>query len=274
MFPQPETNSLHNAKPAESRSIRIRLGELYPIKLALPSKFAYTFDSFPSLPRCRKAALYTPHDLNPKKDHDALFVLALSLLAMPLTLGLFYAGLLGVVIYKAARTPAITTYRSATYLVFGKKLRRNQPDVEYRARLDRLLQCGFQNAILMGGQTGGSVSEAQAGCDYLLARGLDRQCVHLETDSQNTLENLKNARQLLTRQNTVIISNRYHLARCSALASSLGIEHQLCAAENSFSCNPENLFKCLLETFYLHWFYSGKGWALLTRNHRMLNKLS
>ncbi|MGR8935462.1 MAG: YdcF family protein [Gammaproteobacteria bacterium] len=218
--------------------------------------------------------MYTPHDLNPKKDHDALLVLIISLLLMPLTLGLFYLGLLLVVMHKAAKTPAKTPYRSATYLVFGKKLRRDRPDAEYRARLDRLLQCGFQHAILMGGQTGGAISEAQAGCDYLLARGLDRHCMHLETDSQNTLENLKNARQLLTRQNAVIISNRYHLARCSALASSLGIEHQLCAAENSFRCHPTILLKCLLETFYLHWFYSGKGWALLTRNRRMLSKLS
>lgn len=201
-------------------------------------------------------------------------MLAVSLLVMPLTLGALYLGLLLVVIRKAAKTPSITSYRSATYLVFGKKLLRSQPDFEYRARLDRLLQCGLQRAILMGGHTGGSVSEAQAGCDYLLAHGLDRQYLHLETDSQNTLENLKNARQLLTRQNTVIISNRYHLARCSALATSLGIEHQLCAAESSFRCNPGNLYKCLLETFYLHWFYSGKTWALLTRNQRMLNKLS
>lgn len=218
--------------------------------------------------------MYTPHDLNPKKDHDALFVLAISLLVMPLTLGIFYLWLLAVVIYKATRTPAIAAYRSATCLVFGKKLRKDKPDVEYRARLDRLLQCGFQTAILMGGQTGGSVSEAQAGCDYLLARGLDKQTMHLETDSQNTLENLKNARQLLGRQDIIIISNRYHLARCSILASSLGIRHQLCAAENSFRCDPATLLKCLLETFYLHWFFSGKCWAMLTRNQRMLNKLS
>jgi uncharacterized SAM-binding protein YcdF (DUF218 family) len=218
--------------------------------------------------------LYTPHDLNPKKDQDALFMLLISLLAMPLTLGLFYISLLTLVIYKATTTPAKSSSQTATFLVFGKKLRRNEPDREYRARLDRLLQCRFQSAILMGGQTGGAISEAEAGCDYLLAHGQSRQSMHLETDSQNTLENLKNARQLLTRQNIVIISNRYHLARCSVLASSLGIEHQLCAAENRFRCNTSNLLKCLLETFYLHWFFSGKCWALLTRNQRMLNKLS
>jgi uncharacterized SAM-binding protein YcdF (DUF218 family) len=218
--------------------------------------------------------LYTPHDLNPKKDHDALLVLLLSVLAMPLTLGTFYLTLFAVVLYKATKTPTTPPLRGATYLVFGKKLRRNRPDLEYQARLDRLLQCRFQKAILMGGHTGGSISEAQAGYDYLQAHGLDKQIMHLETDSHNTLENLKNARQLLAKKDTVIISNRYHLARCSALASSLGIKHHLCAAENHFRCNPENLLKCLLETFYLHWFYSGKGWALLTRNRRMLNKLS
>jgi uncharacterized SAM-binding protein YcdF (DUF218 family) len=217
--------------------------------------------------------LYTPHDLNPKKDQDALLMLLISLLAMPLTLGVFYLALLAWVIHKAATAPAGSLDRTATFLVFGKKLRRNEPDREYRARLDRLLQCRFQTAILMGGQTGGAISEAQAGCDYLLAHGQDRRSMHLETDSQNTLENLKNARQLLERQSIVIISNRYHLARCSVLASSLGIEHRLCAAEQHFRCNASTLLKCLLETFYLHWFYSGKYWALLTRNHRMLNKL-
>lgn len=219
--------------------------------------------------------MYTPHDLNPKKDHDALFILALSLLLLPLTLGIAYLGMLVLVLHKAVGASTLTAGRCSTFLVFGKKLRQDRPDAEYRARLDRLLHFPFTTAIIMGGRTGSAViSEAQAGYDYLLAKGDNRARVYLETDSQNTLENLKNARQLLARRDTVIISNRYHLARCGVLASSLGIEHQLCAAETKFRCSPATLVKCLVESFYLYWFFSGKCWALLTGNERMLNKLS
>jgi len=151
----------------------------------------------------------------------------------------------------------------------------NKPDREYQCRLDRLLASPWQCAVLMGGITAqANTSEAQAGYQYLLQNGLKNKNVHLEQSSRNTLENLKNTRQFLQNQQILIISNRYHLARCAILAASLGLPHRLCAAENHFHVNLPNLYECLMEAFYLHWFFCGKYWAKLTHNQRMPDKIS
>lgn len=186
--------------------------------------------------------------------------------------------LLLVVIFRKARSSSTQpeTITKSTYIIFGKKLINNLPDQDYRFRLMRLLQCPFNTAIIMGGKTGNSFkSEAEAGLSFLQQNGLGKnKTVLLEQSSENTLENLKNTRQILKNNPTVILSNRYHLARCSILAESLSINYTLCAAENDFSCTLGNLGKCLKEAFYIHWFYSGKYWAKLTGNKRMLDKIS
>jgi len=220
---------------------------------------------------------YISHQLNPKKDHDALLVLMISLIIMGLTIGTIYLLLLILVFHKArssfSQQEKIT---KSTYIIFGKKLINNLPDQDYRFRLMRLLQCPFDSAIIMGGKTGNSlISEAEAGLSFLQQKGLGKnKIVLLEQSSENTLENLKNTRQILNNKSVVIVSNRYHLARCGVLAESLDISYTLCAAEDDFSCSLHNLGKCLKETFYIHWFYSGKYWAKLTDNKRMLDKIS
>jgi len=222
-----------------------------------------------------KNAVFTAHTLKPLRDYDALRVLSLSIVIIALTLGAFYMLLLLRVVRIAYNSKMISTNTNGLYVVFGKKLINHRPDAEYRARLSCLVKNDFRSAILMGGYTGtADCSEAQAGLDYLTKHYHLRQPVYLEQHSCNTLENLKNSRQLINRQRITIISNRYHLARCSTLAQSLGIIHELCAAEPAFNWNLNNLFKCLQEAFYLHWFFCGKYWALMTRNQRMLNKIT
>ena len=222
-----------------------------------------------------KKTNFTAYSLNPGKDRDALLVLMISLIILILSAGLFFIGLTLLVFQKAINTSAGEQHPENIFLVFGKKLIDGKPDPDYRARLERLLNSCFHSAILMGGTTGScNISEAKAGLHYLPTAAIKGKIVRLEEKSTNTLENLKNTRQLLGQQSIIIISNRYHLARCSALASSLGIPHRLCAAEHKFRYNITNIVQCLREAFYLHWFFSGRYWAKLTRNQRMLEKIS
>jgi uncharacterized SAM-binding protein YcdF (DUF218 family) len=220
---------------------------------------------------------YISHQLNPKKDHDALLVLMISLIIMILTMGSLYLLLLIFIFHKArSSSTQWETITKSTYLIFGKKLNNDLPDQDYRYRLMRLLQCPFDTAIIMGGKTGNSLtSEAESGLSFLREKGLGKnKTILLEQSSENTLENLKNTRQILNNKPAVIVSNRYHLARCSVLAKSLNIPHSLCAAEDDFSYSLHDFGKCLKEAFYIHWFYSGKYWAKLTGNKRMLDKIS
>jgi uncharacterized SAM-binding protein YcdF (DUF218 family) len=220
---------------------------------------------------------YISHQLNPKKDHDALLVLLISLVIIILTIGSLYLLLLIFIFHKARNSSTQQgTITKSTYIIFGKKLINNLPDQDYRYRLIRLLQCPFDTAIIMGGKTGNSlISEAEAGLAFLKQNGLGKnKTVLLEQSSENTLENLKNTRQILNNKPAFIVSNRYHLARCSVLTKNLNISYTLCAAEDVFSFSLRNLGLCLKEAFYIHWFYSGKYWAKLTGNKRMQDKIS
>lgn len=212
-----------------------------------------------------------------KIDPDGYFGLLLSVIVLISTFGLLYVALLIRLAYQAARAQSDSS-RKGAYLVFGKKLVNEEVDFDYRQRLNRLMQLPEQVAILMGGATGNSdLSEAKAGYDYLLAKGMNPKSLVLEQASLNTLDNLKNARKIiigLKDSTAIIISNRYHLTRCSVLAKSLNISHILCAAEKGIDINCPTVRKFAVEAFYLHWFYIGKLWATCTRNQRMLAKIS
>lgn len=210
-----------------------------------------------------------------KADHDAWLVLIISILVLFGTAGLFFVLILIRILYQAKTSACSGFAEDSLYLVFGKQLAGDQPDREYIARLDRLVDCRFNDAILMGGQSpGNQIPEALAGLRYLHSRGIETGSVTLEQKSRSTLENLRNSRQLIREKAAVIISNRYHLSRCSILAKTFAIKHELCAAERVIPLTAETFVKCLLEAFYIHWFYSGKYWAMLTRNRRMLAKIS
>lgn len=212
---------------------------------------------------------------NLKDSADAHFMLAISVVAMLLSCGISYLIVLLHVIRTAKCATIEVELPSAVCLVFGKRLVDNSPDIDYRYRLNRLLQYHDQPVIIMGGKTGNAdVTEAQAGLDYMRQSSFGGEDAQLEQKSVSTLENLRNSRDLLNHQTAIIISNRYHLARCRAFASSLAIPHRLCAAENRFVLDAHNIGKCLLEAFYLHWFYTGKHWAVLFQNQSMLDKIS
>jgi uncharacterized SAM-binding protein YcdF (DUF218 family) len=217
----------------------------------------------------------TPSKLSGKVDGDARFVLGISILVLFGTAGILLILILIRILYQAKTATCTFPAADSVCLVFGKRLVDDQPDPEFIARLDRLIACGCSSAILMGGQSPGNrISEARAGLEYLRGKGVDLRAVHLEQDSRSTLENLRNSRELIRNRNAVIISNRYHLARCGILAKSFSIRYEICAAEPDFRLDSAIFIKCLSEAFYIHWFYSGKYWATMTRNQRMLNKIT
>jgi len=134
--------------------------------------------------------------------------------------------------------------------------------------------------FILGGFTGkSSVTEAQVGAEYLIQKGVDEKKIHREESSRHTFENLVCVRDLLARSGTdvpVIISNRYHLARCKAFADELGMPHVLCAAETEFVPDWGLAWKITVEAYYLHWFEVARLWSSLTgaRFHRHTSKKS
>lgn len=185
------------------------------------------------------------------------------------------------VLRQARNAPHVCAGDVALVLVPGMRLLAGKPNADFRSRLQRarlLHQQGERVILIMGGVTGvEGVSEAAAGRDFLLELSVASSFIQLEDSSRNTLENLRNARERIQEsgiERYALLSNRYHLARCQALAHGLGMMPVLCAAEEQFSAPPSSWPRLFLESYYLHWYYTGKLWSRLSRNRHSLSRIS
>ncbi len=209
-----------------------------------------------------------------------LLTFALSNLVLLGTLGLSGWWMLYHV-WKVAREAPCGEVTGAWVVVLGARLRHDRVSAGYARRLRRaagLYRVDPRRHILLaGGQTGGSVSEAERGREFLLDLGVPRSSLHLEDQSLNTLDNLRRARQLfpsLQEQPFTLVTSRHHLARSAILAHGLGLRPILCAAEELAHLDPILLWRCSLEAYYLHWYLIGKTWSRWTQNHRGLARIS
>lgn len=212
---------------------------------------------------------------------DGLAMLALSNVVLLLTAGFSGAWMIYQVWQMARTTLCTADTVSEWVMVLGVRLRQGQIRRDYEHRLHRAAQLYQQNPqqriLLVGGYTGGDISEAERGRRYLLDAGIPASALLIEDRSLHTLENLRNVRALLgTPQNGsfVLVTNRYHLARSQALAQGLGLQPILCAAEDRWQPTLAMLGRIGLEAYYLHWYAVGKAWSQWTRNRHQLARIT
>jgi len=139
-------------------------------------------------------------------------------------------------VFRTARQAPVTATHAEVLVLFGKRLTHGAMDDEFRQRADRLAnllrQTPRRMCVLLGGTLPGqTVSEARVAAEYLRTAKVEgRSQLILEQGSRHTLENLRNARLLLAESGDLrctLISSRYHLARCQAIATSLGFQATL-----------------------------------------------
>ena len=166
-------------------------------------------------------------------------------------------------------------------VLFGKQLHNDAIDRDYRQRLQRACQIyhkhpAIQIQVLGGTTPGNHLSESAAGRNFMLAAGIPEHAIAIEEQSRHTLENLSHARSLWSQDATppALLSNRYHLARISTLACGMGLPHSLCAAESQLNLSSRIALKLLLEAYYLHWYWVGRQWSILTHNRNSLTRIS
>ena len=219
------------------------------------------------------------------RDHDILHAGVVTVLAVLLSGGLVWLGYLIHVCRVAARSP-LAPPRRMTALVFGRRLENDVPEHDYQLRLRRVLTLAQQgktdHVLLLGGGSGGQCSEAAAGHAWLQQHGLSTSVrVELEPDSIDSLENLRQARQLLQAQTdgaelppVALITSRYHLARCLLLARRLGLDVVPIAAEPAIPWHGRYLGLLLIESGFLMWTDLGLRWAQLIGLRRMHERIS
>jgi len=223
---------------------------------------------------------------------DGLTTFIFSNIVLLLTLGFAF-------IYLFAKTLAIARHSKVTppmnstlssVLIAGLCLQHNLPTKEYKIRLQRVFELTQKfkqsiNIIILGGITGkNTLSEAQAGANYLFEKGIPGTQIIVEEQSRHTLENLQNARSILnqpkhacitnSKQSIAIVSSRYHLYRILTLANGLGMNLQPVAAEAQFSWSLIILLRIMKEAYFLHWYWSGKLWVYMTANKKSKARIS
>lgn len=211
---------------------------------------------------------------------DGLAMLALSNLALVATGGLTGLWLLGRV-WGMARTAPATEGTSGWIVVLGVRLRRDRIRPDYALRLQRAAALYWANPdrriLLVGGLTGGSVSEAAQGRRFLIEAGVPAARLFTEDRSLHTLDNLRQTRQLLAEVRELpfaLVTNRYHLARSVAMAGGLGLQPNPCAAEERLHLNLPTVGRLLQEAYYLHWYLVGRLWSRWTDNRHSLARIS
>lgn len=217
------------------------------------------------------------------RDRDAVHSGLVSLAALVFSGGLLYAVYAHRVWRTARQAPAHADPTDAV-LVFGKRMPDGRPDRDLEHRLSRTMQLLARSDVntpalyLLGGRTGGPESEAAQMLAVLKARGLaltDEPI--LEDQSQDTLQNLRHARELLranAHKHVLLVSNRYHLARVSLLARNLGLHHQVIAAETDASLTTVGAANLLREAAFLMWLDIGTRYARVMRFKHMLARVS
>lgn len=214
-------------------------------------------------------------------DPDALHALAVAGLALLGSGGLLYVWYLRQVRHVARGASAAPPLDGArAILLFGKHSRDGEPDPDFRTRIERARTLVHARRdlplMLLGGGPG--PTEAQIAERTLRAGPLPAGCaLVLEHESLDTLQNLRHARELLKTLGdgpAVLVSSRYHLARCALLARNLRLEHRLCAAEDAPPRGPRHWGPLLREAVHLMWCDVGRRWARLIGHRRMITRLS
>jgi uncharacterized SAM-binding protein YcdF (DUF218 family) len=219
-----------------------------------------------------------PHD--PFRRRDIVHSLTVTMVVCVATVGLLYLGYLVYAVTVAARSRH-RVIDGDYLLVFGKRLVDGQPDKDFRRRLERArtlaADAPARPLILLGGGEPGA-SEAEVGLRVLRDMGLPAEVpVWIENRSRDTLENLRNARDVLSTQppgTALLLSSRYHLARCARLAASMDFSYALCAAEARFVPTPRALLRLSAEAAFLCWLDVGTRWARLIGHRRMLGRVT
>lgn len=169
-------------------------------------------------------------------------------------------------------------------LVLGRQLEGNRLTPVFEARLahaEGLWRQGLAPRIFVAGGTTGMAlrSEAEAGRDWLVARGVPEAVILLEDRSQHTLENLFNVRGHMRAagwSTLLMVSDPLHLTRARATARGLDLE--VCCSPAADAPPGRGTLgwwrRAAFEGFLLHWYHTGMFYSRLIRSERQLERVT
>jgi uncharacterized SAM-binding protein YcdF (DUF218 family) len=169
-------------------------------------------------------------------------------------------------------------------LVLGRRLEQDQPTRVFEARLAQAEALWLRHLapriFVAGGTTGNARrSEAEAGRDWLVARGVPEGALLLEDRSQHTLENLFNVRQQMRAEGwrtLLLVSDPLHLARARATARGLDLDVRCSPAREAPPARGSIAWwkRAAQEAFLLHWYHTGMRYSRLIKSKSQLERVT
>jgi uncharacterized SAM-binding protein YcdF (DUF218 family) len=159
--------------------------------------------------------------------------------------GVLVLGLVGasaVAVWRAAHTDEASRIdRADVILVLGAAHYGGRPSPVFRGRLDHgrlLYRKRFADRIVVLGakRPGDSLSEAEAGANYLVESGVPADDVSVSPRGESTYESLKAAADLMGErgmESAFLVSDPWHNLRIRRMARDLGIEGYVSATWHS-----------------------------------------
>lgn len=183
-----------------------------------------------------------------KRKHPVIgIVLTLVILAV-----LGFGAIVSFVCIREAQVPKEASDVPGDYdaiIVLGAQVKpEGIPSVQLAYRLDRAVDVWLrkQVPVVVCGAKGKDEPDTEAAVmkRYLMEKGIPGEMISEDPDSFNTEQNLRHAKQLLSRhdekiRNVVIVTSDYHLPRSMSLAEDMGLK----ASGVGSPCLPEYWLK-------------------------------
>jgi uncharacterized SAM-binding protein YcdF (DUF218 family) len=148
-------------------------------------------------------------------------------------------------------------------IVLGAAAWHDKPSPVLEERLNHAIDL-YQNGkadfiILTGGYgKGAKHAESEVGSDYCVRMGVPEDALRVETESGNTIDNLREAKKIMKEErwnSALLVSDPWHLKRARRMASDLDLRVYVSATPSSRFKSTKTKSKFLLEEFLLYHSY-------------------
>lgn len=174
----------------------------------------------------------------------------------------------GIVVWRSAHHDAASELdRTDAIVVLGAAQYDGEPSPVFRERLDHAALLWDQGRagmiVTLGGKLPGDrTTEAEAGREYLVARGVPTTAVEALPVGRTTLESLRAAARFLSDRDlgsAFLVSDPWHNARIVRMANDLGLDGHASATWTSAASSQESRSAGYLRETFAYLYYRAVG---------------
>lgn len=152
-------------------------------------------------------------------------------------------------------------------IVLGAAAWHDKPSPVLRERLNHAIDLykngNVQALILTGGYgKGADYAESEVGLKYCVKKGIPRSSIHAESQSLNTVDNLKEAKKIMSKMNwkeALLVSDPWHLKRARRMATDMKMDVYVSATTSTRFKSTGAKAKFLFGEFALYHCYLVTG---------------